>query len=340
MSDHGSSDDENEVPSESALEEANSRIREAYDILRREATRVRKEREAFESVAKKLKDVHFGTTVKLNVGGQYFSTSVHTLNKDPGSMLHAMFSGRFDTKPAEDGSFFIDRDGTHFRFILNYLRTGKLLLPEDKMIAKEVLAEAEFYQIHGIVDQLMVKPFEESTIITSLEQRNTLAGWLPRKDSVSGDLVLLYRATRDGWAAGNFHSSCDNKGATIVVIKVGTNIFGGYAEQSWDSVPAAKRCTKSFLFSLVNGAGVGPTKMALKAGKEGTAMNCHSSYGPWFGASSPFDLIIYNGANANNSSSSTLNNSYECPPNCTYNTFLAGSQNFYVNEIEVFGYQK
>ena len=31
-------------------------------------------------------------------------------------MLHAMFSGRFDTKPAEDGSYFIDRDGTHFRY--------------------------------------------------------------------------------------------------------------------------------------------------------------------------------------------------------------------------------
>ena len=38
-----------------------------------------------------------------------------------GSMLHAMFSGRFDSKPAEDGSYFIDRDGTHFRYILNYL---------------------------------------------------------------------------------------------------------------------------------------------------------------------------------------------------------------------------
>ena len=42
-------------------------------------------------------------------------------------MLQAMFSGRFDTKPSEDGSFFIDRDGTHFRYILNYLRIGQLI---------------------------------------------------------------------------------------------------------------------------------------------------------------------------------------------------------------------
>ena len=200
MSDHEfiASEEEKDVPSDSALKEANSYIRQAYEILRREATRVKMEREAFESVAKKLKDVHFPTTVKLNVGGHYFTTSVHTLNKDPGSMLHAMFSGRFDTKPAEDGSYFIDRDGTHFRYILNYLRTGKLLLTEDKVIKKEILDEAEFYQIQGIADQLKPKPFEESIIITNLEHRNTLNDWLPPENSIGGKLVLLYRASRDG----------------------------------------------------------------------------------------------------------------------------------------------
>ena len=30
-----------------------------------------------------------------------------------GSMLHAMFSGRLDTKPGEDRSYFIDRNGSH-----------------------------------------------------------------------------------------------------------------------------------------------------------------------------------------------------------------------------------
>jgi len=64
----------------------------------------------------------------------------------PGSMLQAMFSGRFDTKPGEDGSYFIDRDGTHFRYILNYLRTGQLIVPKDEIIREELLAEAEFYQ--------------------------------------------------------------------------------------------------------------------------------------------------------------------------------------------------
>ena len=71
-----------------------------------------------------------------------------------GSMLHAMFSGRFDTKPSEDGSYFIDRDGTHFRYILNYLRTGQVVVPEDKVLRKELLAEAHFYQIEGIINEI------------------------------------------------------------------------------------------------------------------------------------------------------------------------------------------
>ena len=73
-------------------------------------------------MSQKLSQVHFSSTVKLDVGGQHFTTTVQTLTKDPNSMLAAMFSGKFEMKPSEDGSFFIDRDGTHFRFILNFLR--------------------------------------------------------------------------------------------------------------------------------------------------------------------------------------------------------------------------
>ena len=141
-------------PSDQALQKANDYIKEAYEILKQESLRVQKEKEAFDSVATKLEHVHFSPTVKLNVGGQFFSTSLQTLTKDPGSMLHAMFSGRFDTKPAEDGSYFIDRDGTHFRYILNYLRTGKLVAPPDPTVREELEVEAEFYQIRGLLDEL------------------------------------------------------------------------------------------------------------------------------------------------------------------------------------------
>ena len=147
-----------------------------------------------------------------------------------------MFSGRFDTKPSKDGSYFIDRDGTHFRYILNYLRTGQFIVPKDKTIRKELLAEADFYQVEGIIKALTARPYQDSVIL-SQNQCRTLMNWLKETGAITNITMasdnLLYRASRDGWAASNFHSCCDNKGPTVAVVKSGNYIFGGYNEQEW-----------------------------------------------------------------------------------------------------------
>ena len=146
-----------------------------------------------------------------------------------------MFSGRFDTKPSEDGSYFIDRDGTHFRYILNYLRTGELVAPENKIVRRELLAEAKFYQVEGILNELRVIAFKDSVILSS-DQCQTLMNWLKEarafKNAISSS--LLYRASRDGWSASDFHSCCDNKAPTVTVVKSrGSYLFGGYTEEEW-----------------------------------------------------------------------------------------------------------
>ena len=153
----------------------------------------------------------------------------------PGSMLHAMFSGRFDTKPSEDGSYFIDRDGTHFRYILNYLRTGQLIVPQDRTVCREILAEAEFYQVEEIMYEMRAGSLQESSILSS-DQCKTLITWL--RDSWNqnkGNLFpcFLYRASWNGWGASAFHACCDNKGATVTVIKSGNYIFGSCTVRSW-----------------------------------------------------------------------------------------------------------
>ena len=73
-----------DLPSDEAFEEVNKYIKGVYDILNQEANKVRKERETFDDVAKKLEHVHFSKMLKLNVGGHLFSTSLSTMNKDPG----------------------------------------------------------------------------------------------------------------------------------------------------------------------------------------------------------------------------------------------------------------
>ena len=239
-----------------ALVDAAKHIKEACEIFQREADRLHEEQESIDAISNKLDRVHFKSTVKLNVGGQHFTTSVQTLTKDPNSMLAAMFSGKFEMQPSEDGSFFIDRDGTHFRFILNFLRTGKLTLPEGATFTKELEEEAEFYQIQGLIEALRDakltvtnkactpdEPFRESTILTNVEHREILKAWLP--GAMAGEWRLLFRTSRDGFAASTFHSKCDNKGPTVTVVKSGVNIFGGFTEKGWTSA------NSKFLLQLI-----------------------------------------------------------------------------------------
>lgn len=74
--------------------------------------------------------------------------------------------------------------------------------------------------------------------------------WLDLTQSIP-KFTLLYRGTRDTFKAAKFHELCDNKGATISIIKSKCGkVFGGYTSASWTSVRGYKKDEKSFLFSL------------------------------------------------------------------------------------------
>ena len=57
--------------------------------------------------------------------------------------------------------------------------------------------------------------------------------WIPN----AGNWTACWRATRHGWAASTFHSNCDGKIPTLVIVKVVKNsknlVFGGYSTASW-----------------------------------------------------------------------------------------------------------
>ena len=61
--------------------------------------------------------------VKLNVGGQLFTTTLATLQKYPDSMLGAMFNGSFNNSGNDDGCHFI----THLQ-LFNQSQTRILLV--------------------------------------------------------------------------------------------------------------------------------------------------------------------------------------------------------------------
>ncbi len=98
-------------------------------------------------------DLKLADTVRLNVGGTSFMTTRPTLCKYPTSMLAALFRG--DHIPAavdETGAYFIDRDGSLFGYILNFLRSAQLKVPEGFAHLEQLAMEADFFQIEPLTD--------------------------------------------------------------------------------------------------------------------------------------------------------------------------------------------
>ncbi|XP_067853629.1 BTB/POZ domain-containing protein kctd15 isoform X1 [Heptranchias perlo] len=93
--------------------------------------------------------------VHIDVGGHMYTSSLATLTKYTDSRIGRLFNG---TEPIVLDSlkqhYFIDRDGEIFRYILSFLRTSKLLLPEDFKDFSLLYEEAKYYQLQPMVREL------------------------------------------------------------------------------------------------------------------------------------------------------------------------------------------
>ncbi len=65
-----------------------------------------------------------------------------------------MFNGSMPTTVDDDGRFFIDRDGSLFAHILNFLRSSQLALPEGFSNLDGLAVEADFYQIEPLIQAI------------------------------------------------------------------------------------------------------------------------------------------------------------------------------------------
>ncbi|XP_070536086.1 BTB/POZ domain-containing protein KCTD6-like [Ptychodera flava] len=115
--------------------------------------------------------------IHLNVGGVVYMTTRATLLNYPHSMLGSMFSDRFPAYQDEQGHYFIDRDGAVFKYVLNFLRSSRLSLPEDFKEWELLSTEADFYQIAELTDAIShareerknTKPPTKSKTVIELE---------------------------------------------------------------------------------------------------------------------------------------------------------------------------
>lgn len=66
---------------------------------------------------------------------------------------NAQVTNRSFPPPPTTGWILIDRCGKHFGTILNYLRDGAVPLPESRREIEELLAEAKYYLVQGLVEE-------------------------------------------------------------------------------------------------------------------------------------------------------------------------------------------
>lgn len=119
---------------------------------------IQEEKSKLEEEKQKMQDIYDiqCSHIKLDVGGHIYSTSLSTLTRDKSSMLAVMFSGRHKLVLSKENTYFIDRDGTYFRYILNYLR-GDLhldVLPDDETVLKQIQREADYFQLSGLYEMI------------------------------------------------------------------------------------------------------------------------------------------------------------------------------------------
>ncbi|KAE9552018.1 hypothetical protein FO519_004781 [Halicephalobus sp. NKZ332] len=94
--------------------------------------------------------------VQLNIGGTGYTTTMRTLSREPESFFPQLFAGdgldRYSHVASKmaDGSIFVDRDGELFVYILDYLRSGKLILPDNFKETARLREEVLFYQLEGL----------------------------------------------------------------------------------------------------------------------------------------------------------------------------------------------
>ena len=189
---------------------------------------------------------------------------------------------------------------------------------------------SEWTQIYKIKTKIL-----SSVILNNNERKkeyiNKIIEWSGYKS-----MELIYRGTRDGMTANDFHNKCDNKGKTICLfLNDKDNIFGGYSSIPWTNNEVDKTANDCFLFTLSNIYNTEPTKFPYVQERS----VCHASnYGPIFGNGT--DLYLYNNFMNDNSNGSRFPGSFQDTLGKGKSIFTGDFNNnnkyFKLKEIEVF----
>ena len=260
---------------------------------------------------------------------------------------------------------FINLEETINELFLNpnlKIKTIKLILLQNENLMSEIKSKRdEMQRIRASLKKNQFLPIESSINIDIVghlllnDDTNLCSSFILDNNKQLIDLVnlcgfslgdrwsLLYRASRDGFGARDFHSKCDGHSNTLTLVKcsITLNLFGGFTTNYWESVRGFKSDSEAFIFSLINNENC-PCKLNVKSTSIHSAIYCDSNRGPSFGFG---DIILSDKANTNLKSYSLLGSAYSHPKYCygsaKARSFLSGlNGNFGIEEIEVFQKEK
>lgn len=171
---------------------------------------------------------------------------------------------------------------------------------------------------------------EREVIETSdvIERENELDLIKDRLGKNNLNLILLYKATRDGDDAEIFHAKVGDTRNNITLIKTNQGVrFGGYTSQSWDGVNIFKEDDSAFVFSL--------TKLkTYDVNQKESAIWCYPNYGPVFEG---YQIDIFDRFLTRDLSKTGKRGlGYDTNEDYELNN---GEKNFVVDEMEVYGIQ-
>ncbi|GBB93830.1 hypothetical protein RclHR1_02240002 [Rhizophagus clarus] len=207
--------------------------------------------------------------------------------------------------------------------------------------------ELDMKIVNYFLDSTSNKSFNESPLrmssypldsnIIKAKDVALISSWIDKKQvkpyrivKIPFQFKLIYRSSRDGFDVCKFHEYCDNKGPTVVIIKVHNSreIIGGYNPLSWNNDTYNEtsylisydknviyETSNSFIFSITNRA----IPILSRISYEDQAIYCNKKKGPCFGLK---DLFIDG----------------DCG-NCkrySYEKEIINIENFKIEEYEVF----
>ncbi|KAF2075726.1 hypothetical protein CYY_002969 [Polysphondylium violaceum] len=310
------------------IKELSTLLDEEINLKNEEIKEIEKTRGDILQIKGKIEASLVVNPINLNVGGVKFQTTKTTLTKKSGTLFDLMLSGKGDIKPMIDkpNTYYIDRNGTHFRYVLNYLRDGENVdIPNE--IIEDVKKELMYYQITDTLpttktNLVKTSNYPHSKILDSYSFK-TINDWI---DTKTLKMNLLYRASENNFVVQSFHSECDHQGPTITLIETTDGcVFGGYNSQSWNSGGKWYGDDRCFIFTLVNKHGIKPTKYIPN--KDGCYVYSSSNCGPTFGVG--FDIHI------SSQPTQLFPSSYQDTTGYGKST-LTPSQNFTIKDYEVY----